>query len=103
MAKEKLVGKITIARKADSEEVNILNTVIATGDDCISVGYSNKKITISVVTCGPGHGISIGSLGKYKTEKEVVGVNSEEMQIDRYYKWCQDQIIARFCRLIPSL
>ncbi|XP_022946596.1 exopolygalacturonase-like [Cucurbita moschata] len=65
----------------DSEDVYILNTAIATGDDCVSVGYTNRKITISDVTCGPGHGISIGSLGKYKTEKEVVGVTVKKCKL----------------------
>uniref|UniRef100_A0A9I9DIS0 Exopolygalacturonase-like n=1 Tax=Cucumis melo TaxID=3656 RepID=A0A9I9DIS0_CUCME len=59
---------------SNSEEINILNTKISTGDDCVSVGDGNKQITITNVTCGPGHGISIGSLGKYTTEKEVAGV-----------------------------
>ncbi|XP_022136075.1 exopolygalacturonase-like [Momordica charantia] len=59
---------------SSSENINILNTNIGTGDDCISVGDSNSQITISDVTCGPGHGISIGSLGKYSKEKDVIGV-----------------------------
>ncbi|GAY31703.1 hypothetical protein CUMW_287090, partial [Citrus unshiu] len=28
----------------------------------------------SDVSCGPGHGISVGSLGKYKKEEDVVGL-----------------------------
>ncbi|KAL0550815.1 hypothetical protein IC582_009879 [Cucumis melo] len=65
----------------DSEQINILNTNIATGDDCISVGSSNKQIVISDVTCGPGHGISIGSLGKYTNEKELVGVTVKKCKL----------------------
>uniref|UniRef100_A0A0A0KPH7 Polygalacturonase n=1 Tax=Cucumis sativus TaxID=3659 RepID=A0A0A0KPH7_CUCSA len=59
---------------SSSEQIRILNTKISTGDDCVSVGDSNKDITIRDVTCGPGHGISIGSLGKYTKEKAVEGV-----------------------------
>ncbi|XP_022153637.1 polygalacturonase-like [Momordica charantia] len=51
------------------------------GDDCISVGDTNKQIVISDVTCGPGHGISIGSLGKYTKEKEVVGVTVKKCKL----------------------
>ncbi|KAK7305352.1 hypothetical protein VNO77_43257 [Canavalia gladiata] len=56
-----------------SIEVNIMNTRIATGDDCISLGDGSRHINVLNVTCGPGHGISVGSLGKYSYEKPIVG------------------------------
>merc|ERR1712137_579123 len=54
--------------------VNISNSEIATGDDCVSVGQGNSYITLNGIKCGPGHGISVGSLGKYKDEKDVQGL-----------------------------
>ena len=57
-----------------STKVTINDTKIGTGDDCISVGDGTQQLTIEKVTCGPGHGISVGSLGKFPEEKEVVGV-----------------------------
>ncbi|KAL3839833.1 hypothetical protein ACJIZ3_024424 [Penstemon smallii] len=47
-----------------SRHVVITNTQIGCGDDCISIGDRISNIKISNVKCGPGHGISIGSLGK---------------------------------------
>ncbi|CAN6557751.1 unnamed protein product [Malus baccata var. baccata] len=47
-----------------SHHIEILDSVIATGDDCISFSSGSNNIKISGVHCGPGHGISIGSLGK---------------------------------------
>ena len=47
---------------------------IATVDDCISLNNKSKQIKITNVTCGPGHGISIGSLGKYTNEEPVEGI-----------------------------
>ncbi|KAK4437523.1 Polygalacturonase [Sesamum alatum] len=38
------------------------------------MGDETKEVYIQNVTCGPGHGISIGSLGGYATEKDVTGV-----------------------------
>lgn len=57
-----------------SSGINILDTRIQTGDDCISIGDGSSQIKITGVSCGPGHGISIGSLGKYKDELPVTGV-----------------------------
>ncbi|PNY10219.1 polygalacturonase-like protein, partial [Trifolium pratense] len=54
-----------------STNVKILNTNIGTGDDCVSVGDGTKDLTVQNVNCGPGHGISIGSLGKFTTEENV--------------------------------
>eukprot|EP00253_Pinus_taeda_P020157 PITA_20157 len=42
------------------------------GDDCISISSGSSTINIKNIKCGPGHGISIGSLGK----------NGEEAKID---------------------
>lgn len=59
---------------ADSTNVTITNAIIGTGDDCISIGPGNSNLNISNVLCGPGHGISVGSLGKNLGETDVVGL-----------------------------
>ncbi|XVE68437.1 hypothetical protein DITRI_Ditri09bG0068700 [Diplodiscus trichospermus] len=57
-----------------STNVEIINSSIKTGDDCISVGPGTKNLWIERVTCGPGHGISIGSLAKDMKEEGVQNV-----------------------------
>ncbi|KAL0740118.1 hypothetical protein Bca4012_081631 [Brassica carinata] len=54
--------------------IHISNTHIGTGDDCIAILSGTTKMDICNVTCGPGHGISVGSLGKNKNEKDVNGL-----------------------------
>ncbi|KAI3421541.1 uncharacterized protein J3R85_012154 [Psidium guajava] len=57
-----------------SNLVKIARTQISTGDDCVGMIQGSTNISIKKVTCGPGHGISIGSLGKYENEADVRGV-----------------------------
>lgn len=57
-----------------SSDVTIAQTNIKTGDDCVSVGQGTSGLTIERVFCGPGHGISIGSLGKEDSEEGVQNV-----------------------------
>ncbi|CAH9126965.1 unnamed protein product [Cuscuta epithymum] len=47
-----------------STGIRISRSIIQTGDDCIAMVAGSKNIRVSQVTCGPGHGISIGSIGK---------------------------------------
>ncbi|XP_057861791.2 polygalacturonase [Cryptomeria japonica] len=57
-----------------SKNFIINDTSIGTGDDCIAIGEGSSNITITSVTCGPGHGISIGSLGKGNSQADVSDV-----------------------------
>ncbi|KAE8669664.1 hypothetical protein F3Y22_tig00112226pilonHSYRG00082 [Hibiscus syriacus] len=57
-----------------SSGIRILNSKISTGDDCVAILSRSSNIEVSNVHCGPGHGISIGSLGKYHGELHVHGV-----------------------------
>ncbi|XP_051147630.1 probable polygalacturonase At3g15720 [Andrographis paniculata] len=46
-----------------STDVQIRNSFIATGDDCVAINAGTSNVYVTGITCGPGHGISIGSLG----------------------------------------
>ncbi|CAL1386225.1 unnamed protein product [Linum trigynum] len=53
-----------------STDVHVTNSVIGTGDDCISILGKSSDIYVSQVLCGPGHGISVGSMGFYDNNAE---------------------------------
>lgn len=59
---------------SSSTNVRVHNCVIGTGDDCVTINNGTSNINVTRVTCGPGHGISIGSLGadgNYSTVEDV--------------------------------
>ncbi|KAL1539958.1 galacturonan 1,4-alpha-galacturonidase [Salvia divinorum] len=59
---------------ARGNHIRVIDSIIKTGDDCISMGDDLSDVLIKNVHCGPGHGISIGSLGKNVQEKDVKGI-----------------------------
>ncbi|XP_065864312.1 polygalacturonase-like [Euphorbia lathyris] len=64
-----------------SNNVSIFNSTIGTGDDCISIGPGATNLWIQDIFCGPGHGISIGSLGK---DFEEAGVENVTVKTVRF-------------------
>ncbi|KAI3455343.1 hypothetical protein Pfo_012006 [Paulownia fortunei] len=57
-----------------STHVELKDIIISTGDDCISIVSNSSGIRIKNIVCGPGHGISIGSLGKHNSSASVQDV-----------------------------
>ncbi|XP_027118890.1 polygalacturonase [Coffea arabica] len=63
-----------------SSGVAILSSRISTGDDCVSIGPGTTNLWIENVFCGPGHGISIGSLAKDFEEEGVQNVTVKRVK-----------------------
>nr|BAJ53238.1 JHL06P13.19 [Jatropha curcas] len=57
-----------------SRGVEVRDSIVRTGDDCISIVSNSSRIKIKNFACGPGHGISIGSLGKYNSSSRVYDI-----------------------------
>ena len=57
-----------------SSQITITNANIGIGDDCISIGDGTQDFIANQVTYGLGHGISIGSLGKYQYKQPILGI-----------------------------
>ncbi|KAF3621036.1 Polygalacturonase [Capsicum annuum] len=57
-----------------STGVTITGSRIKTGDDCISIGPGTRNLWMEKILCGPGHGVSIGSLGRNYEEDGVQNV-----------------------------
>lgn len=68
------------------------------GDDYISIetGTGTSNLNISSVSCGPGHGISIGRLGKNDSVAQVeqIQVTSCHLPILQHIEWCKNQNMA---------
>ncbi|XP_050266215.1 polygalacturonase At1g48100 [Quercus robur] len=65
----------------NTNDVRIYNSVISNGDDCVSIGSGCYDVDIRNITCGPGHGISIGSLGNYNSHACVSNVTVRDSVI----------------------
>ncbi|KAG2318346.1 hypothetical protein Bca52824_011559 [Brassica carinata] len=57
-----------------TRNILIQDSIIRTGDDCISIVSGSENVRATGITCGPGHGISIGSLGAHNSEAYVSNV-----------------------------
>ncbi|GMI65730.1 ARABIDOPSIS DEHISCENCE ZONE POLYGALACTURONASE 1 [Hibiscus trionum] len=58
----------------NTQNIRVTSSVIGTGDDCISIVSGSQNVQATDITCGPGHGISIGSLGSKNSKAFVSGV-----------------------------
>ncbi|KAM0944248.1 putative endo-polygalacturonase [Dioscorea sansibarensis] len=63
----------------NSRDAVIHHCDLACGDDCISIQTGCSNIMVHDVNCGPGHGISIGGLGKDKTKACVSNVTVQDV------------------------
>ncbi|KAJ8767364.1 hypothetical protein K2173_017408 [Erythroxylum novogranatense] len=65
----------------NTNSVGIYNSMITNGDDCISIGPGCSNVDIQDVTCGPSHGISIGSLGMHNAQACVSNITVRNSMI----------------------
>ncbi|XP_030539933.2 LOW QUALITY PROTEIN: polygalacturonase At1g48100-like [Rhodamnia argentea] len=65
----------------NTKSVGIYNSMISNGDDCISIGPGCSDVNIEGVTCGPSHGISIGSLGVHNSQACVSNITVRNVVI----------------------
>ncbi|KAG6758988.1 hypothetical protein NC652_024881 [Populus alba x Populus x berolinensis] len=63
----------------NSKDVLIHSTDLACGDDCVSIQTGCSNVYIHNVNCGPGHGISIGGLGKDNTKACVSNITVRDV------------------------
>ncbi|KAI3873852.1 hypothetical protein MKX03_010822 [Papaver bracteatum] len=61
------------------KHLNITNSTFRSGDDCVSIGNSSSHIYIRDCHCGPGHGVSIGSLGEDGHWAQVNNIHVEKV------------------------
>ncbi|CAA2995925.1 polygalacturonase At1g48100-like isoform X1 [Olea europaea var. sylvestris] len=65
----------------NSKDVLIRSSNLACGDDCVSIQTGCTNVYIHNVNCGPGHGISIGGLGKDNTKACVSNITVRDINM----------------------
>jgi galacturan 1,4-alpha-galacturonidase len=55
-----------------SDSITIQNSIIRNTDDCVSFKPNSTNIIIQNIHCNGSHGISVGSLGQYVGQKDIV-------------------------------
>ncbi|GLT46425.1 hypothetical protein SLA2020_201750 [Shorea laevis] len=69
----------------NTQDVEIKYSNIGCGDDCVSIQTGCSNIHIHHIDCGPGHGISIGGLGKDKSIGCVSDIIVEEISLQNTF------------------
>ncbi|CAL1711768.1 unnamed protein product [Somion occarium] len=55
-----------------SDNVIIVDSTVNNGDDCVSFKPNSTNVLVSNLSCNGSHGISVGSLGQYAGEYDIV-------------------------------
>ncbi|CAI9092940.1 OLC1v1028314C2 [Oldenlandia corymbosa var. corymbosa] len=66
----------------NSKDVLIRSANLGCGDDCVSIQTGCTNVYIHDVNCGPGHGISIGGLGKDNTKACVSNITVRDINMN---------------------
>ncbi|XP_022775590.1 polygalacturonase At1g48100 [Durio zibethinus] len=65
----------------DTQDVEIQHSDIGCGDDCVSIQTGCSNVHIHHINCGPGHGISLGGLGKDQSVACVSDILVEKISL----------------------
>ncbi|KAL5759837.1 hypothetical protein ACOSQ2_018675 [Xanthoceras sorbifolium] len=65
----------------NSKDVLIHSSTLACGDDCVSIQTGCSNVYVHNVNCGPGHGISIGSLGRDNSKACVSNITVRDVMM----------------------
>jgi galacturan 1,4-alpha-galacturonidase len=55
-----------------SDSITIQDSIIYNTDDCVSFKPNSTNIIVQNLHCNGSHGISVGSLGQYLNQKDIV-------------------------------
>ncbi|XP_072093163.1 polygalacturonase At1g48100 isoform X2 [Arachis hypogaea] len=72
---------IPYMKPTNTHDVQIQHSDIQTGDDCVSIQTGCSKVHVHHIMCGPGHGISLGGLGKDKSVACVSDIIVEDISM----------------------